>query len=126
MLKAYLLLSLGLSSSFPREIASFHNHASGFRGRVNARPLHVQKLPFLGSRRSDSREQKQLYVQNGTGYPHQIVNEHGKRVDNAKSGEISGKNLPTYTAFSRGRSHIVESRNCFVIHKHISYTTHLS
>jgi hypothetical protein len=96
MLKAYLLPSLSLSSSFPREIASFHNRASGFRGRVKARRvtervcgrfLHVEKLPFLGSRRCDSRVQKQLYLQNGTGYPHQILNEHGKRVDNPKSGE---------------------------------------
>ena len=44
-------------------------------------------MPFLG--RSDSRVQKQLYLQNGTGYPHQILNEHGKRVDNAESVEIS-------------------------------------
>jgi hypothetical protein len=87
LLKAYLLPSLSLSS-FPREIASFHNRASGFRGHVNARRvtfLHVEKLPFLGSRRSDSRVQKQLYLQNGTGYPHQILNEHGKRVDNPES-----------------------------------------
>ena len=54
--------------------------------------LHVEKLPFLGSRRSDSRVQKQLYLQNGTGgYPHQILNEHGK-VDNAESVEMS-KNI---------------------------------
>ena len=43
----------------------------------------------IRSRRSDSRVQKQLYLWNGIGYPHQILNKHGKRVDNVESGEIS-------------------------------------
>ena len=123
MLKVYLLPSLSLSSSFPREIASFHNRLGVCqRTTCNRAPMrknlstykkcfpffvllyskrhqynikttkkkHVEKLPFLG--RSDSRVQKQLYLQNGTGHPHQILNEHGKRVENAESGEIS-KNI---------------------------------
>ena len=58
--------------------------------------LHVQKLPFVRCRRSDSQVQKQLYVQNGTGYPHQILNEHGKRVHNAESVKSRKTILPLF------------------------------
>ena len=32
-------------------------------------------------------------LQNGTGHPHQILNEHGKKVGNAESGEYREKNV---------------------------------
>ena len=62
MIKAYLLPSFSLSSSFPRMIASFHN---------------------LGTKAA---------IIISMGLPHQILNEHCKRVENTESGEMS-KNI---------------------------------
>ena len=54
-----------------------------------------KKLPFLRSRALDLWVQNQLYLQSGTGYPYQILNEHGESIDKAESSEISITILPT-------------------------------
>ena len=44
--------------------------------------------------------QKQLYLWNRTGYPHQILNEHSKRINNAESDEISFSDLYRFLAWT--------------------------
>ena len=65
---------------------------SGARTRkISPHVNHVKILPFLRSRALDLRVQKQLYLRNGTGYLHQILDEHEERINKAESSEISKK-----------------------------------
>ena len=73
MLKAYLLPSLSQSSSFLWEIRLFHNHVNK---HVNNQRQNFSS--FLTSQTSNSQVQKQLYVQNGMGYTHQILKQCSK------------------------------------------------
>ena len=104
MLKTYLLPSLGLPSLLAPAKTSFYHRASSCGGvcqrttcsgarirKISPHVNHVKKLPFLRSRALDLRVQKQLYLRNGTGYPYQILNEHGESINKAESSEISKK-----------------------------------
>ena len=105
MLKSYLLSSLGLSRSFSKVLAAFVYHrvsscggacqrstcnGAHIRKHFTARNLRIKITVSLVLKCSTyGYIQKQLYLRNTTGYPHQILNEHGKRINNAESGEIS-------------------------------------
>ena len=104
MLKTCLLPSLGLPSSLASTKMSLYHRASSCGGvcqrstcsgarirKISPHVNHVKKLPFLRSQALDLRVQKQLYLRNGTGYPYQILNEHGESIDKAESCEISKK-----------------------------------
>ena len=104
MLKSYLLSSLGLSRLFSQVLAFVYHRASScggacqrstcngarIRKHFNARNVRIK----IAVSQFDLRVQKQLYLRNTMGYPHQILNEDGKRINNTESGEIS-KNFLT-------------------------------
>ena len=122
------LPSLGLPSSLAPAKASFYHRASSCRGvcqrstcsgarirKISPNVNHVKKLPFPRSRALDLRVQKQLYLRNGTGYPYQILKEHGESIDKAESSEISKKMFADlYYIFActvTFTEHLIESNN---------------